>query len=105
MDPDVAKSAIESVNNFEGLCRDATKPYEKTLEAALASNDGSVKEVYSLYQNAQSCFVDCMKKDDATPEEKKYYSEKIVEAADKAAKFDEKTKSLYLMRKRSPMET
>ena len=92
MEPEVAKKALEQFPDFAKMTLELMSEYKGILEKSLNDNSESTKRCYDIYETVLGALKDCLKKEDLSFEEKKYYLEKMTEVAKMADSKDTENK-------------
>lgn len=96
MEPEVAKKALEQFPELSKMMLEVMREYKNVLEISLDDNSASSQQCYDIYNTALDTYKSCLDKKDLSFEEKKYYSDKIMEIVNKAESLDSENKKFNL---------
>ena len=93
MDKEVAIKVIEQFPEFSGYAKVLVDHYTELCNSILSENNNSVQSVMEGYKKTLDVLSDLATAEDISPEDKKYFAEKMVEVADKMAALDTNNKA------------
>ena len=92
MDPEVAKKALEQFPDFAATSKEILIDYKETIDKGIESNDKSVQNVYTTYNQIIESLRKELDKGNLSFEEKKYIINQMKEISDKVDKKDTENK-------------
>lgn len=92
MEPEVAKKALEQFPEFAKMTLEVMRDYKSVLEKALDDNSESSQKCYDIYNKVLDTLISCQDKEDLSFEQRKYYSDMMLEIAKMAERKDSENK-------------